>query len=491
MQNKTTLLFIGLLITFFTTQAQWTQVGSNIIGEASDDLFGWSVSLNSDGTVMAVGAKHNSVSANKSGHVRIYKDNNGIWEQIGNDIDGETANDKSGTSVSLNSDGSVVAIGSPGNNSFTGYVRIYKNNAGTWEQIGSNIYGEATGNLFGYSVSVNSDGSIVAIGGPRNNGSAVRSGHVRVYKNNAGTWEQIGTDINGEAAEDLLGWAVSLNSDGTVIAIGATKNSENETNSGHVRVYKNNAGTWGQVGADIDGESAFDYFGYSVDISADGLTIAAGAYKNDGTAADAGHVRVYKNDAGTWSQVGTDIDGEAEDDRFGSTVSLSQDGLIVAIGAPNNDGGADDAGHVRVYQNNNGTWGQVNNDIDGETEYDNLGKSVSISSDGSKLVCGVPSNANGQVKVFTNASLSIVDFSHLEITMYPNPTNKIINIKTTNNLPYWFFIYDVTGKIVYKSQAKLTSDNLHKIDISNFENGVYIIKIQSDTITATNKFVKK
>ena len=52
------------------------------------------------------------------------------------------------------------------------------------------------------------------------------------------------------------------------------------------------------------------------------------------------------------SQIGSDIDGEAADDRSGYSVSLSSDGSTMAIGAVLNDGNGTDAGHVRVYITN-------------------------------------------------------------------------------------------------------------------------------------------
>ena len=106
-----------------------------------------------------------------------------------------------------------------------------------------------------------------------------------------------------------------------------------------------------QLGADIDGEAADDYSGRSVSLSSDGTTVAIGAIGNDGTASVAGHVRVYEWNSGTssWDQKGADIDGEAADDDSGYSVSLSSDGTEVAIGANNNDGTASNAGHVRVY----------------------------------------------------------------------------------------------------------------------------------------------
>ena len=60
--------------------------------------------------------------------------------------------------------------------------------------------------------------------------------------------------------------------------------------------------------------------------------------KNDGNGSNSGHVRIYKNISGTWVQIGQDIDGEANGDNFGNSVSLNHDGSIVAIGGRDNDG---------------------------------------------------------------------------------------------------------------------------------------------------------
>ena len=101
-----------------------------------------------------------------------------------------------------------------------------------------------------------------------------------------------------------------------------------------------------------------------------------------GSGSNTGHVRVYQWDGSSWSQMGNDIDGEAGSDQFGTSVSLSSDGTIVAAGAPTNDGTASNAGHVRAYQWDGSSWSQMGNDIDGEAENDQSGYSVSLSSNG-------------------------------------------------------------------------------------------------------------
>jgi hypothetical protein len=161
---------------------------------------------------------------------------------------------------------------------------------------------------------------------------------------------QIGADIDGEAAGDFSGYSVSLSADGSTVAIGALYNSETGTNySGHVRVYAWINSNWVQRGADIDGEAAGNQSGNSVSLSADGSIVAIGALYNGENGSNSGHVRVYEWINSNWVQRGADIDGEAAGDFSGYSVSLSADGSIVAIGATGNNSYS---GHVRVYEYN-------------------------------------------------------------------------------------------------------------------------------------------
>ncbi len=379
------------------------KLGLDIDGEATGDASGVSVSLSSDGTIVAIGANFNdgttgSINDNR-GHVRVYKYNSGSWSQLGLDIDGEAAGDGSGglTAVSLSSDGTTVAIGARGNDAVAtnaGHVRVYKYNSGTWTQLGLDIDGEAGFGRSGTSVSLSSDGTTVAIGEPGNN-----VGHVRVYKYNSGTWTQLGLDLDGEVTGDTSGGSVSISGDGTTVAIGAISNDgvggSFNNNRGHTRVYKYNSGSWSQLGLDIDGEGERDFSGFSVSLSNDGTTVAIGAVGNIGINGRTGHVRVYKYNSGTWIQLGLDIDGEGVGDAFGYIVSLSSDGTTVAIGASENDGTSENInfnrGHTRVYKYNNGSWSQLGLDIDRETQGTLAGSAaiaVSLSSDGTTVAIG-------------------------------------------------------------------------------------------------------
>jgi len=161
-----------------------------------------------------------------SGHVRIYEWDGTEWSQRGNDIDGEAAGDRSGRSVSLSWDGSVVAIGSRHNwgpifvFGGAGHVRIYEWDGTEWSQRGNDIDGGRTGDASGEAVSLSADGTIVAIGAKAHSFS---EGQVRIYEWDGPEWIQRGNDFNGHH-ELNLGSTVSLSADGTFVAIGNSGN---------------------------------------------------------------------------------------------------------------------------------------------------------------------------------------------------------------------------------------------------------------------------
>ena len=68
----------------------------------------------------------------------------------------------------------------------------------------------------------------MAIGAIYNDGNGTNSGHVRIYElQSDNSWSKLGDDIDGEAAGDQSGWSVSLSSDGSSVAIGAIANDGN------------------------------------------------------------------------------------------------------------------------------------------------------------------------------------------------------------------------------------------------------------------------
>jgi hypothetical protein len=221
----------------------WSPVGVRIDGAVAGDDFGTSVSLSADGSRVAIGAPKNDGAGVRAGHVRIYDWNGTTWIRVGADIRGEAAEDQSGLSVSLSADGSRVAIGAPfndGSGASAGHVRVYRWDAAlstpAWVQVGDDIEGEAAEDRSGRSVSLSADGSRVAIGAENNAGGGTWRGHVRVFDWDGIRWTQVGADIDGVADDDRSGVS-ALSADGSRVAIGARLHRLAGVSVGHVRVF--------------------------------------------------------------------------------------------------------------------------------------------------------------------------------------------------------------------------------------------------------------
>ena len=391
---KKLLLLLALLP--FLSFAQ-VQIGQDLLGEAAGDLFGFGLSSSYDGTIIAIGASRNDGNGSNSGHVRVFKFDSGVWVQLGQDINGEAVEDRSGYSIALSENGYSIAIcgvWNDTNGANSGNVRIFNYSNGNWTQKGNTIQGVNAGDQCGWSLDLSADGNTVVIGSPTNDDNGSNSGHVRVFKFNSNNWIQFGQTLVGDNIDDQFGEKVSMSQDANKIAIGAMYNDSNGSNSGHVKVYENVAGTWVQVGQDILGSATGENFGYSISMSNSGNVIAIAADSNL-NGIDAGQVRVYELISGVWTQIGVEINGEAAYDHFGISTSLSSDGLLLSVGSSGNDTFANNSGHVKVYQNINGNWIQTGNTLYGQSSGDEMGYSKISKNNGQLLVGFRLSDSNG------------------------------------------------------------------------------------------------
>ena len=401
------ILLSGLLF-YSSTLFSQTQILDDIDGE-KDDYSGYGLSISDDGNRIAIGSEANDDGGTNAGSVRVYDYSATGWVQVGSDIIGEAAADLFGHAVSISSDGSRLAIGADRNDRGNangddgGHARIYEYDGTNWNQLGSDIDGEGADDRFGRTISLSGSGTRVAIGAERNdrgNGGADNGGHVRVYEYDGTSWNQLGSDLDGAAAGNFFGWSVALDFDGSHLVVGSVLADGGGADAGAVYVYEyNGTGSWSQIGSDIDGEVAGDAFGVGVSIDFDGDRIAAGTNYNDRGTGDTndngGHVRVFEYSGTSWSQLGSDIDGDATGDEFGQSVALDSDGDHLAVGGRLNDrgnGGADNGGHARVYKYINNDWRPVGGDMKGEAAADEFGWTVDIDADGDRVAIGAPKN---------------------------------------------------------------------------------------------------
>lgn len=267
---------------------------------------------------------------------------------------------------------------------------------GQWVQLGNSINGSQANARFGWSTAISGNGNVVATGA-----IFAPQGQITVYGLSNGTWGQIGAPINGSGQ---AGQSVSLSEDGSVLAIGEPFNNDLGFTSGHgrVRVFRNISNTWTQVGQSLYGQNATASAGTFVDLSADGTTVAFGAPNTivNPFTSFTGNVEVYTLQGNTWVQKGGDINGDGSIIKFGSSVSLSVDGNTIAIGQTGDPSNITipQFGRVKVYQFINNQWVQIGGTIFGQADRDEFGIRVSLSASGNILA--ISSSTSNVVVVY-------------------------------------------------------------------------------------------
>lgn len=376
-----------------------SQIGAQLEGEHAGDQFGSSVALSGDGTRLIVGAIANSDSGTNAGHARVFEREGDDWQQLGVDLDGEAAEDRSGGSVAISDDGMRVAVGSylnDGGGNAGGHVRVFDLQGSDWTQIGADIDGPA-GRGAGWAVAMSASGQRVVAGGPTQGAIA---GVVTVYEEQDGSWQTVGLPIEGS---NELGHAVAMSDDGDRIALSLPSAAGN-SRAGTTLVYDWDGSEWVQVGDAIEGEALGDTAGNALALSGDGSILAIGAERNIGLGADGGggrggHARVYELASGTWTQLGADLDGEPGS-ALGWSIALSTDGTRLIVGAVG-------ASVARSYLFVSGAW------VEGGGGFGNTAKtghSVAISADGevgavgSVYYRGTQGAASGAVRVYALSS---------------------------------------------------------------------------------------
>lgn len=326
----------------------WTQLGQDLNGDEIGQQYGFSVSLSANGKRMALGGISGTPST-RGGHVRIYDMMGGQWVQIGNTILAEVDGDQFGTDIDLNAAGNRIVVGArrnDGNGTESGQVRVYELQSGDWVQLGSDIDGENAGDEFGITVSISADGSIIAAGSVNNPDAGAGAGHVRVFQLQSGSWVQLGADIDGQNAGESLGLSVSLSDDGEALATTAPLHNHG-SGFGSVRVYEWTNNAWTQIGSDIRGTSSSEGFGETVSINGDGTVIAIGTKSADENALSSGRANVFQFDNGIWTEQYSPILGQAQFDNLGKSIAINQEGNRFGIGA-NLAGGTQ--GYAVVYE---------------------------------------------------------------------------------------------------------------------------------------------
>jgi len=337
-QNKT-----GSAYIFIHNGIDWVQKAKLTASDkAEEDRFGWSLSLSSDGKTALIGAYQDDDKGSRSGSAYIFQDNGSSWTQKAKltASDG-AADDVFGIKNCLSSDGKTAIIGAYVDDYHTGSAYIFTNNGTTWQQQAKLTAGDAATRAdFGSSVSLSSDGNVALIGEALDDTYGMNVGSAYIFTRSGSVWTQRKKLIASDrAVEDMFGYSVSLSSDGKTALIGAFGDDDKGSSSGSAYIFTGSGSSWTQIAklTAYDGE-AYDNFAYDVSLSSDGKTALIGARMDDDKGLSSGSAYIFKDSGSGWIKtdklVAYDSTGM---EGFGGSVSLSYDGRSALISADSDD----------------------------------------------------------------------------------------------------------------------------------------------------------
>lgn len=331
----------------------WSQVAKLKADDGTiRNRFGASVSLS--GNLALVGASRENAVALDAGAAYVFRDDgSGNWTQASKLIaENPATDDEFGWSVSLSGDVALVgALAQDGSARNSGAAYLFRDEGtGGWSRFAKlTASDEGRNQFFGWSVSIS--GNTALVGAPGDGQFGTESGAAYVFRDYGnGDWTQIAKlTANDAAGRDWFGRSVSLAGDTALI--GAYLDDDSGQDSGSAYVFQDDGtGQWRQIAKlkASDGEE-FDLFGESVSVS--GTTAVVGAIFEDRSANndESGSAYVFRDDGtGNWLQVAKLTDSEFPTGaKFGKSVSLC--GGSVLIGAHDDHEFGSGAGAAYVF----------------------------------------------------------------------------------------------------------------------------------------------
>lgn len=392
----------GVAYVFLHNTSGWNQVAEFMGSQtALQDEFGTKVALSNDGNTALIGVPyHNSDGGALSvGAAYIFVRSGTTWsvQSTLTATDG-AADDRFGSSIALNADGSIALIGAVDKTSASGVhgagtAYVFVRSGSIWTQQ-AELTASNTGNL-GFAVALSNDGHIALVGAPFTD-QATGAAYVFVHSNTG--WSQQKRLMTNDSAQDqYLGSALALSGDGSTALVGADFYN-NPTGAAYVFVHSGSAWTQ-QAKLTSTDPSPYNVFGSEVALSEDGASALIG---DDVTDNHAGAAYIYTRTGTTWSQQAILTPNSAGSiANFGMSVALRADGTVALVSAP-----YDNDGVVYVFARHGTDW-----NLQSQLAIVNggFGQTEALSGDGTTMLVGAPyaNNDSGVVSVFVSSLLAV------------------------------------------------------------------------------------
>jgi hypothetical protein len=230
----------GSVYVYKQVSGVWEETKLTASDGASYDYFGYSVSISADGTTAIVGALWDDDDGTDSGSAYIYELVGGVWEETKLTASDGAFEDLLGYSVSISDDGTTALVGAiwdddNGENSGSSY--IYRLVKGAWQETKLVASDGQEWDYFGFVVCISSDGTTALVGAVWDDDNGNLSGSAYIYKLVGGVWQETKLLASDGEEGDIFGWSVSISSDGTTALVGAWGDGDNGPGSGSAYIF--------------------------------------------------------------------------------------------------------------------------------------------------------------------------------------------------------------------------------------------------------------
>lgn len=349
---------------------------TDFVGLAANDRFGTTVSLGSEGNILAVS------SLEGEDPIRVFVLENGSWNSFNTDPSNSSNAISGDYTIGIASAGGIPVIAV----AYEAFFRVLEYVNGSWRSrgrlsipwISADSVVEAS--VAVHAVQLSSNASVLAAASLNESGNAIV---VRVFDYNATQqWELRGRAISRVRPVDATGrissLSFSLSGDGQVVVI-ADRVMLTQIS---IEAFAWTGSDWTQRGSALTFSSSLSSFGPAVALSDDGGVMGVAVPSPDAT-------RVYHWANDTWSQMGGNL-------ASGSSIATTKSGLRMVIGNRLSS-------RATIQDFRDGAW-VATSPLNG-TIQSQFGSSVDVSSDGNTVVVGAPlddgnGNNAGRVDIF-------------------------------------------------------------------------------------------
>lgn len=373
----------------------------------ANQQLGGAVAMSGDGSRVIVGGLHYANSSGTpadvaTGRVGIYARIGTVWMLQGA-FRGTEAQENVGCSVAMSADGTVALVGARGRNGGRGGASVYRRTGTTWAlETTLAITGAGAFDFGGQSVALSPDGARAVLGAFHDDTArGTEAGSAAVFvRGSAGTWAQEGTLLvpTTGAAGSHFGASVAISDSSAPtqwLVVGAPDEALPSGANGALYLFFRSGASWIELGRLFDDHGGSqDALGTSVAIDASATHVVAGApLAMAGTTLGAGHAVHFALVGSAWVQRDTIVSSAAASGQnFGTSVSLSSDGRRLLVGVPReaSPSGAANPGAARLYLLSGTSFVEDVVLRPSTTHGDDAGTAVALAGDGTRAVVGLP-----------------------------------------------------------------------------------------------------